>query len=108
MWVTLSGTTPVEAPTPAIGEEEDLTILGEAVNERRVPVVEVAAKVLQTQQRRRVGVSIAETAVNQRVSADFDRAILSSQLAPGVGPGRRRARFDFRRAHLILLVGGLA
>ena len=42
----------------AADEQDDPAILGETVDQRRVPVVEVAAKVLQAQQRRSAGLLV--------------------------------------------------
>ena len=46
MSVTLSGTTPVDVPDAAIGEQDHFTVLGDAIDEGRVPEVEVAPEVL--------------------------------------------------------------
>ena len=88
MSLTLSGTTPVEAHA-TVGKQDHLAILSEAVDQRRTSVVEVAAEVLQADQRRRFPLGPAELPIDKRRSLDCDRAVLSIQRA---ADARRRGR----------------
>src|SRR6202040_1607330 len=67
-------------PNTAIVDENDLSILGEAVDERRVPVVEVPPEVLEHHQRRGGRLLVAEAAVDERYVSDLEREVLGRQL----------------------------
>jgi hypothetical protein len=62
-----------------VGEEDYLAVLSEAVDQHRIPVIEVAADVLQADQRRRFRLGVAEPPIGKRRSLDCDRAVLSIQ-----------------------------
>ena len=55
-------------------------MLCEAVDQRRVPAVEVPPEVLEHHQRRRTRLRIAEAAVGERHVSDLDREVLGRQL----------------------------
>src|SRR4051794_12912085 len=59
----------------AVVEQDDLAVRGETVDQRGVPVVQVAAEVLQAHQRWRVAPAVAEAAIDERRAADLDRAV---------------------------------
>jgi hypothetical protein len=65
----------------AVVEEDDLSILRQAVDERRVPVVEVSPEVLEHHQRRGGRLLIAEAAVDERHLSDLEREVLGRQLS---------------------------
>ena len=64
----------------AVVEEDDLSILREAVDQRRVPVVEVPPEVLEHHQRRGGRLLVAEAAVDERHVSDLEREVLRRQL----------------------------
>ena len=66
----------------AVVEQDHFAILGEPVDEHWVPAVEVAAEMLQADQRRRVRLLVAEAAIAERVSADLDRPVCGVSWLP--------------------------
>lgn len=62
-------------------KQDDLAILDDTVDQSRVPKIEVAPEVLQTQQGHCVGLRVTEPAVNQSIPTDLDRTVLGGQLA---------------------------
>ena len=68
------------AANTAVVDEDDLSILRQAVDERRVPVVEVPPEVLEHHQRGRGRLRIAEAAVDERHVSDLEREVLGRQL----------------------------
>ena len=72
------------ATDAAVVQEDDLAVPREAVDEQRVPAVEVAAEVLQHHQRQRVRLGIPEAAIGERDVAYLDRKVLGRDLAVAV------------------------
>ena len=64
----------------AVVEEDHLSILRQAVDERWVPAVEVPPEMLEHHQRRGGRLRIAEAAVDERYVSDLEREVLGRQL----------------------------
>src|SRR4051795_11019761 len=75
------------AADPAVVDQDYLAVPRQAVDEQRVPAVEVAAEVLQHHQRQRIRLSLAEAAIGERDLAYRQRKVLGRELAIGVWSG---------------------
>src|SRR3954470_16385024 len=87
------------AGSPAVVDQDALAVPGQAVDEQRVPVVEVAAEVLQHHQRQRIRLGFAEAAIGERTLAYLYRKVLGRQLTI-LDPGdKARLRKGFACTH---------
>src|SRR4051812_48549967 len=75
------------AGNPAVVDQDDLAVPRQAIDEQRVPVVEVAAEVLQHHERQRIRLGIAEAAIGERDVAYLHRKVLGRELALAVWGG---------------------
>ena len=79
---TVFGVVPVVAPTPTLSNATTPSIRGEGVDEGGVPVVEVAAEVLQQDERHITGAEVAVRVLDRILGSDsFDRGIGVAGLA---------------------------
>ena len=75
------------AAHPAVVDEDDLAVARQAIDEERVPAVEVAAEVLQHHERQRIRLGIAEAPIGERDVACLNRKVFGRELAIGVPGG---------------------
>jgi hypothetical protein len=66
----------------SVVEQDHFAVFGKAVNQGRIPVVEIASEVLQAKQGRRVGPLVAEAAVDECRALDSARRFSVASCPP--------------------------